>query len=287
MTYTTGAAWGVDGCKDGWFYFRLPLLSSDITFGVVTKLMALFGRQDGPTRDKVAGTDIVADGDQLLVDMPIGLPDRDSKGRKCVSRLCDSAARSVLQERHGSVFPVPVRTAMREFEIHRNAHLNEGEEVALRKAKGLVRPIPPVTAGIFPKIFEVDSLMRTHDRAFAVTRETHPEVCFWALQGKPMMFKKDQADGFRERVELLEQFRPGARATIEEARRRHTNVAPDDIVDAMACALIATVPEDELLWLPENEDYEVLEDEHRKLRREIVYACPDAVRRASQRAIAP
>ena len=51
--------------------------------------------------------------------------------------------------------------------------------------------------------------------------------------------------------------------------------------------MIATVPEDELLWLPENEDYEVLEDEHRKLRREIVYACPDAVRRASQRAIAP
>ena len=279
MTKTTGASWGVDGCKAGWFFFRLPS-AGDITFGFVTKLRALFDPGVRTAKDKVADTDIATEGDRMLVDMPIDLPDPDSKGRKCVSRVCDRAARLVLKERNGSVFPVPVRTAMQEFDRHRLAHWHEGEERALRKAGGLVRPIPPVTAGIFPKIFEVDSLMRTHDRAFAVTRETHPEVCFWALKGRPMRFKKDHENGFRERVELLEQCHPGAEATIEAAHRKHADVGLDDIVDAMACALVATVPEDELLRFPEQKDYEVLTDENRRLRREIVYASREAVLKA-------
>ena len=53
----TKPGWGVDGCKDGWFYFRLDEKASE--FGVVESLAEL-----------IEGTSA---GSTVLIDIPIGL----------------------------------------------------------------------------------------------------------------------------------------------------------------------------------------------------------------------
>lgn len=252
MTHTTSpAAWGVDGCKAGWFWFRLPVSQSvPITWGVANTLEALLDGENRTTGDDGVVLAGPAEGDLMLVDMPIGLPNADSEGRKCVSRDCDRQARRQLKERWRSVFAVPTREAMTEFEDHYRAQRGGGQKDALKQAAGQVQPIPPVTAGIFPKLFEVDRLMRTPRSTSVIVRETHPEVCFWALHGKNSMpFGKKHGMGFVKRLDLLEDLLgnlfggrdPGAKEIVETACLGRPDVGSDDIVDALACAVTAWI----------------------------------------------
>ena len=81
-------AWGVDGCKAGWFYVGLE--GDRIDCGV-TPSIAPF----------VAG---LAPGGTLLIDIPIGLGG---------ARACDTAARRLLSpRRHASVFSAPARAVL-------------------------------------------------------------------------------------------------------------------------------------------------------------------------------
>lgn len=289
-TNTHRSAWGVDGCKAGWFFFRLGPPSGVPFYGLVERLEQVV---------EMAGSE-----DSILVDIPIGLPDRasqDRRDRETAFRACDEAARGRLGGRKSSVFPVPVRSVMEALrdEMGLRIHPKDDEEKKQRrwgKVRGILdgRKLS-VAAGegritaqsfaILPKIVEADDLLRGNAKARKIVRETHPEVCFRALvsddrKERLETFSKKHGLGFLNRIAILKACYPGAKEAILEACEGKPEVASDDIVDAMACAVIATVLEDEMLQFPEAKDYEVLNDENRRLRREIVYASPDAVRRA-------
>jgi predicted RNase H-like nuclease len=73
-------------------------------------------------------------------------------------------------------------------------------------------------------------------------REAHPELCFWALNGKEsMQHNKKRQEGQQERLRVLARYLPQCQALFEQAcagfpRRQ---VARDDIIDALVCAVTA------------------------------------------------
>ena len=81
----SGTAYGVDGCRAGWFYFALAR-SEEPAWGIVEAIEELVSSVD--------------DSDHMFVDIPIGLPDGPE------ARLCDREARGRLGgPRASSVFP--------------------------------------------------------------------------------------------------------------------------------------------------------------------------------------
>lgn len=250
MTHNTSPfAWGVDGCKAGWFWFRLPLSpAGQISCGVVKKLQSLFEKNK---------PDQVGEHDLILVDIPIGLPMVDK--RESAFRQCDKDARKELGTRKSSVFPVPCRGALKYLrtvlEIGRTddalgekAWKWKNARSALNQRKPAVQPgegrMTAQSFAILSKIAEVDDLLGGSPPAKQVIRETHPEICFWALNGKrPMRFAKKHGVGFLNRVCVLEKCREGAMDAIFAAcrSREYRSVGSDDIVDAMACAVTASL----------------------------------------------
>lgn len=242
MTHNSSrAAWGVDGCKAGWFWFRLPIWpAGEIAWGVVKKLRSLFDE------DKVGEHDLI------LVDIPIGLPTESTK--ESDFRKCDDEARKRLGARMSSVFSVPRREVVDDLLSKLKIGQTDGEKAWKwkRARRVLDQREPPVEKGegrmtaqsfaILPKIIEVDDLLRRSERAKQIVRETHPEVCFWALNGQePMEFAKKHGLGFEDRVRLLDEHHHGAKNAIFEACKGHRGVGSDDIVDAMACAVTASL----------------------------------------------
>lgn len=265
MTNTTPrAAWGVDGCKAGWFWFRLPLSpAGQISWGVVKKLRSLF------EQDKV---NKVSEHDSILVDIPIGLPSVEG-GKKHGRRSCDKEAICVLGE-PSSVFMVPGRVALTEFE-EMMLNLPDGQvrsRKTLAEVARKIRPLSPVSAGVLPKIYEVDHLLQNCERARAILQETHPEVCFLKLNRGPLAFRKKHGLGFLNRVAVIERVRPGSAMAIRDACCEHRDVDGHDIVDAMVCAVTASAHNLKSLC----DDSEELSDGIR-LPRQIRYAEPEAL----------
>ena len=221
----TEAAYGVDGCRKGWFYFAL-VPDREPAWGVVEKVAELVDKAD--------------DSDRIFIDIPIGLPDGEER------RLCDTEARRKLAPyRRSSVFPVPVRSAL-------TAETYEEASEKNRKASG--KKLSKQTYAIMPKIREVDSLLRDSERARRAVREVHPEICFWALAGgSPMRHGKKTGRGFHERLTLLERFYASAVKCFDEIRTGHPrrDLADDDILDAIAVAITASADRGALRTLPE------------------------------------
>ena len=87
---------------------------------------------------------------------------------------------------------------------------------------------------IFPKIREVDGMLRDHPGRRDIVREVHPEVCFYFTnRERPMSFHKKRSSGREERLVLLRSWCGDA---IDEAlaSRRALRCAVEDIVDAFA-----------------------------------------------------
>ena len=240
---------GVDGCKAGWIGVGL-----DDGGCPQVKICGQFG--DVLTHFKDACV--------ILVDIPIGLLEEAKQG----GRDCDKEARKVLpNKRKPSVFSAPTRPVVND--VMANPEWRTGLGVTKQ------------TFGIIPKIDEVDKTVSTNENASSKVREAHPEVCFWALNGKtPMQHKKGDAIGFDERIETL---RHCARhldgldigAIYEKARRkesRKTKVADDDILDAIALAITAKIGclQGEFKTLPENPP-----TDSKGLPMEMVYAIPN------------
>ena len=303
MTHSTSpVAWGVDGCKAGWFWFRLPISpAGEIAWGVVKKLQSLF--DEGEVEEKVGEHDLI------LVDIPIGLPTEGTK--ESDFRKCDKEARERLGARKSSVFPVPRREVV--DDLLKTLTVGQTDEALGEKAwkwknarRVLDRREPPVKKGegrmtaqsfaILSKIVEVDELCVQHSTSEQIVRETHPEVCFWALNPKgkePMEFAKKHGLGFGERIKTLNRCFEGAEDVIEEACRRcfrHRKaheadprcanctairrVGGDDVADAMVCAVTAWIilkDEDAAKALPAREN---VTDGPKP--PELVYAVPPA-----------
>ena len=236
---------GVDGCKGGWFSVGLD------RDGFEAKVFCTF-------RELL---DYYASAKLILVDIPIGLP--EGKG----GRDCDRKARKLLgRPRASSVFPTPTRQtvqqASRAPKDHRAAVRTEN------RAAG--KGISQQAFAIAPKIAEVDEVIRARGPgAEPLVREVHPELLFCALnRAKPMESPKKRAQGRVERLCVLRREEPRTQEIYDKTRAkfRRNVVANDDIVDALAAAVVARHHHGQLRTLPECPP-----KDPKGLRMEIVY----------------
>ena len=224
VNHTPKTVIGVDGCPEGWFYIRLKP-SAPPRWGIVKELAELVGNAE--------------ESDRIFVDIPIGLEDGPPGVREC-----DKLAREKLgSPRQSSVFPAPVRVVL---------CASNYEEAKRLSYEVIGKKIPKQAFAIIPKIREVDKLLRGDKKARCVVREVHPEICFWALAGRPMKISKKKTEGYRERKAVLERVRPSAGREIEEILKQFPRkfVTRDDAVDAMVAAITATASADSLQTLP-------------------------------------
>ena len=233
-------AFGVDGCKSGWFCISIEP-SGEIGWFVFKTLGELAAMAD--------------DWDRIFVDIPIGLGDGPEE------RLCDREARRRLGSSRGSsVFPAPVRAALdaRDYE--------EAKTISLAERK---KSLSIQSWSILPKIREADELLRSSAKAKAMMREVHPEICFWALAGEnSMRYRKKDRQGIDERIRVLQGVWPSAGREFVQICNvvPRTKVEKDDILDAMAAALTASGNLSELRTLPERPPWDA-----RGLPMEMVY----------------
>lgn len=214
---------GVDGCKFGW----VAVLEDGGQLGY-----RLFARL-AQLLDAMPTTALV------LVDIPIGLP-----WSACPTRPCDAIARRMLgRRRASSVFPTPSRSA--------SYAANIGEARA-RNIVEVGRSLSAQAWGICAKVAEVDALLRPVPGVRSRVREVHPEVCFWALNGKQAMaHSKSTRAGRDERLNVLSKYEPRSAALVSKAlnEQRRAAVQCDDVLDALAAYVTASAAPDALLAL--------------------------------------
>ncbi len=165
---------GVDGCKGGWIavlangLLTLPRVQAFPRFADIL--------QTCPSLQVIA------------IDIPIGLLDKEPG-----ERACDKAARAVLGPRRSSVFPAPRRFLLG---VSPHAKANELSKSAI--VKGLSKQAYNITA----KVQDVDATVRGYRHG--LVKEVHPEVSFWAMNGRQaMVSNKKTRPGIAERVTLL------------------------------------------------------------------------------------
>lgn len=237
---------GVDGAPDGWIAVRYDDEFVDVTrYGNIEKLWA--ENEDAET---------------ILVDIPIGLREASAEPREC-----DAAARKYLSpRRHTSVFPVPIRAA---------AHKKEYEDAKAEQEEKTEGSLGVQSHAIADKIRELDDLLRADTDARETIRESHPEVCFAALNGgEPMTYSKtgQPAAAFWERAAVLEAVDDDFRDHLWTAGETIADwdapeCSNDDLLDAFALALTASDQSNDLATLPEDPD-----TDGERLPMEIVYA---------------
>ena len=230
---------GVDGCKAGWIAIAL----------------AGTGEHSHLVAPAIADVARVYPTSLMLVDVPIGLRDDTPAERKC-----DVEARARLGPRASSVFPAPSRGAL---------DIPDYAAASAENHRRTGRRLSKQTFAILPKIREVDEYLRVSWATGPVVREMHPEVCFWALAGRPMKHAKSTAEGAAERVDALARHLPGAARIVAEitATHRRTALRRDDVIDALGGAVTAQLSGGMLRTLPD-----VPEKDGRGLRMEMVYA---------------
>lgn len=206
--------YGLDGCHGGWCAVRLDLEGDS-------------GRVHDPavlSLDEV----IASDAETICIDIPIGLLDCPGP------RGCDAGARRVLGfPRATSVFPAPSRKVLPLCSSPDNyvAACDLNFQVTGRR---LTRQ----TFHIASKIAEVDQAITVagKDRI----REVHPEVCFWALNGrKPMAFNKKKTGGRMERWAILRKLMPSLPPEPQLPPEIKSRCGWDDYIDALVAAWTA------------------------------------------------
>ncbi|WP_459860190.1 DUF429 domain-containing protein [Desulfuromonas carbonis] len=199
--------YGVDGCKGGWIAAFRTSAKETISFRRVDCFSEFF---DGTQSPEV-----------LAIDIPIGLPDKGSRG-------CDLSARKLLgQGRGSSVFPAPIRPVF--------AAKSWGEACLIQREvenKGISKQAWAIT----PKIREVDEYLRNHPGIQSRVREVHPEVSFFMMAGhRPMAFPKRNREGRSERLALLENvFGEEVGIRLAMKTKNDLGCGADDLLDALA-----------------------------------------------------
>lgn len=148
--------------------------------------------------------------------------------------------------RYSSVFPAPCREAIYAESYESACEINE-----IVTGKRLTKQ----TWGIVPKIREMNDFLTTTASAKENVKEIHPEICFWALAGKPMEYSKKKREGFVERRNLLQEICNSTDEIVENALSncRRKDVAKDDILDALVASLTAKLSsKGRLKSIPEN-----------------------------------
>ena len=208
---------GVDGCRTGWIVALVKPAGDDVRVRVVPHFLDICAAPEAPA--------IVA------IDMPIGLPERIPPA----GRGPEQAVRPLLGARQSSVFSVPSRAAVYAPDFR------EACRIALTTSD------PPRQVSIYlfmiaPKICEVDQALRADKALTSRVFECHPEVAFWRLNGERALTEPKKVKGvpygpgLALRRQLL--IAAGLPATVVEAAPPR-GAARDDLLDALACAMIA------------------------------------------------
>lgn len=206
---------GVDGCKAGWVA-AVSTGSQPPVLHVLQRFTQLF---EGPR-----AADIVA------VDMPIGLPDRVAGSGRGPEQL----VRPLLGARQSSVFSIPARPAVHAEDYARACDLALATSDPPRK-------VSKQGFHLFPKIREIDALLRAPAGPAGRVFEVHPELAFRTMRGTPLTHPKKirgviNPAGMAERRALL--IAAGLPADIVEARPPR-GAGADDALDALAALVVA------------------------------------------------
>ena len=202
---------GVDGCRGGWFAVALGS-GHNWAIDVYKTIGELWNAMNSPS--------------MMLIDIPIGIPDYNQ-------RICDLQARKLLGPRGSSVFAVPCRKVLQARSYRQACRIN-------KRTMGFKISIQ--TWNIAAKIKEVDTWLQNTQLARRRVRESHPELCFWALAGKrAMAHSKKTAQGFTERFSILTKNYLQTGNIVRQAldRFRRKDLARDDILDALVLAVSA------------------------------------------------
>ncbi len=206
---------GVDGCKAGWIAAILDLsTNAPPILRVVPGLAALLAEKPA----------------LIAIDMPIGLPDAiDGSGRGPEQRV-----RPLLGQRQSSVFSIPARAAVEA--------LDYGE--ACRLALATSQPPRKVSQQgfhLFPRIREIDALLRAQPGLRDHVFEVHPELAFATMRNMSLTHPKKikgavNPAGMAERRALL--VAAGIAVASVDARPPK-GAAADDVLDALAALIVA------------------------------------------------
>ncbi|WP_316045080.1 serine/threonine dehydratase [Bosea sp. BH3] len=212
-------AWiaGVDGCKAGWIAALVDTEAKEPPLLRVVPRLA----------DLLEGPDAAS---LVAVDMPIGLPDRVNGSGRGPEQL----VRPLLGERQSSVFSIPARAAV------------EAEDYwdACRLALSFSEPPRKVSKQgfhLFPKIREIDLLLRQTPPLRERVFEVHPELAFRTMKGASLTTPKKirgvvNPAGMAERRALL--VAAGISMDVAHARPPR-GAAADDALDALAALVVA------------------------------------------------
>lgn len=239
---------GLDGCRRGWigaFY------SKDTGFEPLRLIESLTDLKEDRKHFR-----------RIFVDIPMGFPKGGSTGRDC-----DRLARVQLKARRTSVFSVPVRPAL-DASDYRAAcaanHAAAGKKISVQ------------TWNLFPRMLEADRLLSRYACLKKNVFESHPEICFYMLNGRHEMRSSKKAEaGRRERLKVLRAFAPEAGRVFNQGLKdfRRKDAAADDLLDAMVLALSASM---RLAQFPERRVYD-----QKKIPMRIVFPRPIQERRIS------
>ncbi len=186
-----------------------------------------------------------SEAERILVDIPIGL---SNNGK----RTCDKEARERLApDRQNSVFSTPVRDAVYAKTLTEAKEINEEYGFSVTNQAW----------AICLRIREVDEFLGEFPEAVGTVRESHPEICFAALnEGNPLKHGKKTDEGLEKRQDILFEEDESLNTVYEDAvesfieppswARRLSKNAKDDILDALVLAYTARRSEDELATLP-------------------------------------
>ena len=222
---------GVDGCKNGWIIVELTD-DDNWKVDIFPDIASLWNECKRASL--------------LLIDIPIGLRESGFEERQC-----DKKARKILgPKRTSSVFPAPCKGALDASSYEQACQINKrmtGRKLSLQ------------TWSILPKIREVNNLLINDALSRSHIRETHPEVCFWALAGgRPMLHSKKKKEGRSKRLELLKTIYPQTEEVIKYASKNwlRRDLALDDVLDALVASITARKGFDKLLSIPEVPEFD-------------------------------
>jgi len=210
---------GVDGCRAGWIAVLTRVEDPNVHRIVTAPTLEAIA--DAPERPAV-----------IAVDMPIGLPEYTQGS----GRAPDQMIRPLLGERQSSVFAIPSRRAVDAMDYAEACTIAAATSDPSRK-------VSRQGFAIFPKIREIDALLRARPDLLPRIYEVHPELAFWALNGRRALTQPKKVKGTPHRPgmdlrrDLLKEsgLLPGA--LIEALPPR--GAAQDDLLDALAGLTVA------------------------------------------------
>jgi predicted RNase H-like nuclease len=210
---------GADGCPPGWVVVLADLSGKRPPQVHVFEHMAELLR-----RPELPGI--------IAVDMPIGLPDQVGPG----GRGPEAELRTHLGDRQSSVFSMPSRRAVyaEDYAEACQASLETSEPP---------RKISKQAFFLFPKVRQIDEMIRNDPGLAMILKESHPEGAFMVMNGgrpldEPKKVKSAIHDaGIALRKQLLMQVAGFQEPFLDQ--RPPKGVGVDDFIDACACAWVA------------------------------------------------